>query len=91
VWSIISVNAAAAILAAATYGMVRRPFLAAFIAAALVAIGLQVFVLFELGYMDPLWPVAAIISFASAFVVGLAVVFTWRFLANRKPRKEQAD
>ena len=87
-WSIISVNAAAAILAAVTYGMVRRPFLAAFIAAALVAIGLQVFVRFDLGYMDPLWPVAAIVSFANAFAVGLAVAFAWRFLANRKTRGE---
>ena len=87
-WSIISVNAAAAILAAVTYRMIRRPFLAAFIAAALVAIGLQGFVRFELGYMDPLWPVAAIISFANAFVVGLAVVFAWRYLANRKPRTQ---
>ena len=87
-WSIISVNAAAAILAAVTYGMIRRPFLAAFIAAALVAIGLQVFVRFDLGYVDQMWPVAAILSFASAFAVGLAVVFAWRFLTNRKPRRE---
>ena len=85
-WSIISVNTAAAILAALIYGMVRRPVPAAFIAAALVAIGLQVFVRFDLGHMDPLWPVAAIVSFASAFAVGLAVAFAWRYLANRKPR-----
>lgn len=85
-WSIISVNAAAAVLSAATYGIVRRPFLAAFIAATLVAIGLQVHVRLELGYMDPFWPIAAVTSFANAFVVGLAVVFAWRYLANRKAR-----
>ena len=86
-WSIISVNAAAIILAALTYGIVRRPFLAAFIAAALVAIGLQVFVRLELGYMDKLWPIAAVMSFANAFIVGLVVVFAWRYLASRKPRE----
>ena len=85
-WSIISVNAAAVVLAALMYGIVRRPFLAAFIAAALVATGLQVFVRFDLGYMDPLWPIAAVMSFANAFVVGLAVVFAWRYLASRKRR-----
>ena len=85
-WSIITVNAAAVVLAAITYRTIKRPFLAALIAATLVAIGLQVFVRFELGYMDPLWPIAAVTSFASAFVVGLAVVFAWRYLADRKPR-----
>jgi hypothetical protein len=86
VWSIISVNAAAVLLSALTYGIVRRPFLAAFIAAALAAMGLQVWVRLELGYMDPLWPIAAVISFANAFIVSLAVVFAWRYLANRKTR-----
>ena len=84
-WSIISVNAAAVVLAAATYGIVRRPFVAAFIAATLVAIGLQVYFRLEPGYVDPLWPIAAVTSFANAFVVGLAIVFAWRYLANRKP------
>jgi hypothetical protein len=87
VWSIISVNAAAVALAAVTYGIIRRPFLAAFLAATLVAIGLQVFVRFGLGYMDPLWPIAAAISFANAFIVGLVVVFAWRYLASRRPRE----
>ena len=86
-WSIISVNAAAVILSAFAYGMFRRPFLAAFIAALLAAIGLQVYARFELGYMDPLWPIAAVISFANAFVVGLAVVFAWRYLADRNRRR----
>ena len=85
-WSIISVNAAAVVLAAVTYGIVRRPFLAAFIAAALVAIGLQVHVGLELGYMDKLWPIAAVMSFANAFVVSLAIVFALRYLANRRSR-----
>jgi hypothetical protein len=86
VWSIMSVNAAAVVLSAAIYGIVRRPFLAAFIAATLVAIGLQMYFRLEPGFADPLWPIAAVTSFANAFVVGLAVVLAWRYLANRKPR-----
>jgi hypothetical protein len=86
VWSIISVNAAAVVLSAATYGIVRRPFLAAFIAATLVAIGLQVYFRLDPGWVDPLWPIAAVTSFANAFIVGIVVVFAWRYLANRKAR-----
>jgi hypothetical protein len=86
-WSVISVNAAAIVLAAVAYGIIKRPFWAAFVAAALVATGLQLFVR-ELGYMDKLWPIAAVTSFANAFVVGLAVVFAWRYLAKLKTARE---
>jgi hypothetical protein len=83
-WSVIAVNAAAVVLAAVIYGVIKRPIMAALIAAALAAIGLQVVVRMELGYMDKLWPIAAAISFLNAFAVALAVVFAWRYLAKRK-------
>jgi predicted PurR-regulated permease PerM len=85
--SIISVSIAAVVLAALAYVVIRRPFLAAFIAAALVAAALQVYVRLELGYMDKFWPIAAVISFANAFIVGLVVTFSWRFLVDRSRRK----
>jgi hypothetical protein len=87
VWSIISVNAAAVVLAVLAYSIFKRPFLAALIAAAPVAIGLQIYVRLDLGYMDKFWPIAAVVSFANAFLVGLVVTFAWHFLAHRKSRK----
>ena len=81
---VIVLSSIPAVLALASYRIVRRPVLSAVVAALAASVGLQIFVRLQLGHMDKLWPIAAVTSFISSLAVALAVVFAWRYLAKRR-------
>lgn len=68
------------------YRSTHRPVVSALLAALVAASALQLLGRIELRYFDEFWPIAATVSFATAFSVSLILVLVWRGVElSRKP------
>jgi hypothetical protein len=84
-WIILIV--ATLVLAAMLHPLLKRPLHAALAAALIFTVGFQIYVWWDLGYMDPFWPIAVVVSGSASFAVGFAALFAWRYLVERRPGK----
>jgi hypothetical protein len=73
----------AVILTMMLYRFTGRPLVSAVVSAIVATGTLQLLVRAQLGYADPLWPVAATVSFGATFANSLVVVFAWRRFDRR--------
>jgi peptidoglycan/LPS O-acetylase OafA/YrhL len=55
------------------HSYIKNYFLASFVAACLMVLGVQIASYVELGYMDKFWPIAAVTGFFMASIVALIV------------------
>ena len=86
-WSWIVMIVATLILVAALYPVIRRPLWAALAASAIFTLGFQFYARWELGYLDPFWPIATVVSGAASLAIALGSIFAWRHLVEQRQRK----
>lgn len=67
------------------YAFIRRPLPSALVASILAICLFQLFTYWDLGYADPFWPIAVIVSFVTTLPITLVVVFSWRWISNSRP------
>jgi tryptophan-rich sensory protein len=80
VWMVIVFVAGA--LAIVIWKFSARAPASALLSALIVALGLQLATRLQLGYFDPFWPIALVVSFGGTFVVALISIFIWRRLTG---------
>jgi hypothetical protein len=84
-WIILIV--ATLLLVAVLYPLLKRPAHAALAAALIFTIGFQIYAWWNLGTMDPFWPIAVVVSGGVSFTLGFAALFAWRHLVERRQGK----
>jgi hypothetical protein len=72
------------LLVAALHPLFKRPLYAALAAALIFTVGFQIYAWWDLGYLDPLWPIAAVVSGGVSFTLGFAALLAWRHLVERR-------
>jgi len=63
----------AVFIAAGCHAFINRYFLASFVAACAIVVGIQVASYIELGYIDPFWHIASVTGFFMASIIALIV------------------
>jgi hypothetical protein len=71
------------LLVAMLYPVVKRPVHAALAASLIFVVGFQLYARWQLGHMDPFWPIAAMVSGGASFAC-LAALFARRHLVERR-------
>lgn len=84
-WIILIV--ATLMLVAVLYPLLKRPVHAALAAALIFTVGFQIYARWRLGYMDPFWPIAAVVSGGVSFALGFAALLAWRHLVEQRQDK----
>jgi hypothetical protein len=84
-WIILIV--ATLILVVVLYPIIKRPLWSALAASAIFTVGFQLYARWNLGYMDPFWPIAAVVSGAASFAIALGAIFAWRHLVEQRRRE----
>ena len=79
-WIILIV--ATLLLVAVLYPLLKRPVHAALTAALIFTAGFQIYAWWELGHMDPFWPITAVMSGGMSFALGFAAILAWRHLVE---------
>ena len=76
----------AVLIAAGCHAFIKRYFLASFVAACTVVVGMQVASYIELGYLDPFWKISSVTAFFMTSILALIVGLPFRI--KRKVRDE---
>ena len=84
-WIILIV--ATLLLVAVLYPLIKRSVHAALTAAVIFTLGFQIYAWWDLGYMDPFWPIAVVVSGGVSFALGLAALFAWHHLVEQRQGK----
>jgi presenilin-like A22 family membrane protease len=73
-------------IAAACHAFIKRYFLASFVAACAMVVGVQLATYIELGYLDPFWLISSVTGFFMASIIALIVGLPFR--VKRKVKHE---
>ena len=76
----------AVLISAGSHALIKRYFLASFVAACAVVVGMQVASYIELGYLDPFWQISSVTGFFMASILALIVGLPFR--VKREVRDE---
>lgn len=85
--SLIILIVATLLLVSVLYPLLKRPVHAALAAALIFTVGFQTYAWWDLGYMDPFWPIAVVVSGGVSFALGLAALLAWRHLVEQRRGK----
>jgi presenilin-like A22 family membrane protease len=76
----------AVLIASGCHALVKRYFLASFVAACGIVVGIQVASYIELGHIDPFWQISSVTGFFMASIIALIVGIPFRI--KRKVKHE---
>jgi len=68
----------AVLISAGCHAFIKRYFLASFVAACTVVVGMQVASYIELGHLDPFWHISSVTGFFMASILALIVGLPFR-------------
>jgi hypothetical protein len=74
------------LIAAGCHALIKRYFLASFVAACAVVVVVQIASYIELGHLDPFWHITSVTAFFMASI--LALIVGLPFMIKRKVRDE---
>ena len=74
----------AVLIAAGCHAFIKRYFLASFLAAIGVVVGIQIASYIELGYLDPFWLISSVTGFVMESILALIVGLPFKIKRNIK-------
>jgi len=74
------------LIASGCHALIKRYFLASFVAACGIVVGIQVASFIELGHVDPFWQISSVTGFFMASIIALIVGIPFRI--KRKVKHE---